>query len=333
MLFALPSQAQQQATGRIIGTISERISSRPVQLVLISIAREVPDSAVPLEVHPDAKGRFSIDGVAAGRYVVRVTTPLLDSLGLALPEREVNVAAGETTHLDYGLPYGPALRDAVCPGLTLDRGKAAVSGHATDAGTDLPLADADVAVAWTELVVDRSTLKTSALEHAAAVNKRNVVRDVQLERATTLDTIVVTDYRTRFREFEFNRGMYIMAGDFLTADMIARRKPQPETGDLVDRMPGFHVVGHGAVAKAFTQRALQRNSTCKANVVVDGVEEMGVNDVPPNMVQGIEVYVSPPKPSIYHREGCGLVVIWTKNWRRPTRPVPASADTTAWSIQ
>jgi hypothetical protein len=158
------------------------------------------------------------------------------------------------------------------------------------------------------------------------------VRDVQLVRAVTLDTIVVSDDRSRYRECEFNRGMYFMAGDFMTAEMIARRTAG-ETGELIDRMPGFTTVGHGGVARAYTRKSLQRNASCPANVVVDGVEELGVNDVPPSLVQGIEVYVNPPKPSIYHRVGCGVVVIWTKNWRRPTRPAPVSADTTPESIQ
>ncbi len=463
--------AQGDATARLTGTITEYVASRPVQLVSVAILRDGVEPAVSFDAHPDAKGRYHIDSIPAGRYLVRITSPLLDSLDLAVPEREVTLAPGETTRLDYALPHGVALRDAVCPGLTLGRGKAVLAGHATDADTDLPLPNAEVVVGWSELVVDRSTMATSTLQHAASVKTgargeyrlcgvptstllvvqlqhdalagtavrtmvsddegavvrdlslsarsalqlaaldsleriaqkvgvdsitgellqvgtasvtgivrgaagaplagaqvrvqdarasattdstgryflgalpegtqillvrqlgyalaelpvelrsgRSTAREVQLVRAATLDTIVVSEYRTRYREFEFNRGMYIITGDFLTAGMIARRKPVPETGDLVDRMPGFHVVGHGAVAKVFTKRALERNSRCEANVVVDGVEQMGVNDVPPAYVQGIETYVTPPKPPIYHRGGCGLVVIWTSNWRRPTRP-------------
>ncbi|MDQ2667452.1 MAG: carboxypeptidase-like regulatory domain-containing protein [Gemmatimonadota bacterium] len=469
--------AQRDETARLTGTITEHVASRPVQMVSLTMDREGAEGGASFNTRPDANGHYHIDSIPAGRYLAHVTSPLLDSLELALPEREVSLALGQTTILDYTLPHGAALRDAMCPGLMLSRGKAVVAGHAADADTDQPMADAEVVVAWSELVVDRSTMATSTLEHAASVKTggrgeyrlcgvptgtlllvqlqhgaragtavhamvsddegavvrdlslsarsalplaaldslerlaqtvgvnsvtgellrvgtasvtgtvrgaagvplagaqvrvqdarastitdstgryflgalpegtqvllvrqlgyalaeqpvelrsgRSVTREVQLVRAATLDTIVVSEYRTRYREFEFNRGMYIIAGDFLTAGMIARRKPLPETGDLVDRMPGFHVVGHGSAAKVFTKRALERNSRCEANVVVDGVEQMGVNDVPPNSVQGIEAYVTPPKPPVYHREGCGLIVIWSRNWRRPTRPMPVVAD-------
>ena len=107
--------------------------------------------------------------LAPGRYLIQVTAPVLDSLELALPSRELRVAAGESVRADFELPFGSTLRDAVCAGLTLDKGKAVVAGKAIDADTDAPIADGDVVVSWSALAVDRASRAIASQDHATRV--------------------------------------------------------------------------------------------------------------------------------------------------------------------
>jgi hypothetical protein len=477
-LGAAPLRAQQAPPGRLEGTVTERVSSRSVRAASIALTRLEPEPSVSFTASPDEQGRYRLDSLPAGRYALQLSSPTLDSLELALSTEQVEIVAGETANRSFTLPSGAALRDAVCPGLTLGRGTAVVAGRATDADSDQPLAGARVVVSWAELTVDPSTLKSSTDERAAAVATgprgeyrlcgvpsgrsltlqlqhaeraataidltvsdeegaavRNlslsaraaptmaaldslerlaetvgvdsvtgellltgtasvagtvrgaggaplpgvqvhvrdargtattdaegryllaslpagtqilvarrlgyalaevpvelragarVDREVRLVRAVSLDSIRVTAIGTRYQEFDFNRGANIL-GKFLTRDQIERRAAV-ETGDLLARLGGFTVVGHGKVARVFTKRAMFSRNPCPVNVVVDGVQDMGVNDVPPSLVVGLEAYTGATSFSTPYRMQCGAVVIWTTAWKREAAPRTATDSTRA----
>ena len=57
----------------------------------------------------------------------------------------------------------------MCAGVKLGKGRGAVAGHAVDADTEEPLANAQVVVAWTEVQVDRKTLRPMRLERSGTV--------------------------------------------------------------------------------------------------------------------------------------------------------------------
>lgn len=160
--------AQAPVPGRLEGIVSERISSRSLFAVSVSVAR-LDTETVARSATPDANGHYRIEPLAPGRYLIQVTAPVLDSLELALPSRELRVAAGESVRADFELPFGSTLRDAVCAGLTLGKGKAVVAGTAIDADTDAPIADGDVVVSWSALAVDMARRAIASQDHAARV--------------------------------------------------------------------------------------------------------------------------------------------------------------------
>ncbi|HEX7979016.1 MAG TPA: carboxypeptidase-like regulatory domain-containing protein, partial [Gemmatimonadaceae bacterium] len=131
--------------------------------------RVEPEPSVSSGVATDARGRFRIDSLAAGRYMVEFASPLLDSFEITLPPREVSVVDGKVTRVDFALPSGRTLRLAACPGLTLDGETGAVVGRLSDADTDQPLVGAKVVVAWQDISVDRKTLTPTVAERTGAV--------------------------------------------------------------------------------------------------------------------------------------------------------------------
>ena len=160
--------AQQSQTGALQGIVSDSARRHPVLHATVELSRVQPEPIVTFTARPDANGRYHLDSLPPGEYVLHLSTPLLDSLELALPERAVSIAPNAVARADLTVPRGVTLRDAVCPGLELGKGKAVVAGHAIDADTDRPFAGADVVVTWTELVVD-STLRSHSQELTAAV--------------------------------------------------------------------------------------------------------------------------------------------------------------------
>jgi hypothetical protein len=171
LLVAAPrSEAgAQSGAGRLDGTIGGGAARRSVAGATVEATRVQPEPVASFVARGDDRGRYRFDSLPPGEYAVRLSTAWLDSLGLTLPERPVTVAAGQRARLDFTLPAGAALRDAVCPGLELGPGRGAVAGHATDPDTEQPLVGATVVVSWKELAVDRATLKTQSEERVATM--------------------------------------------------------------------------------------------------------------------------------------------------------------------
>ena len=165
LLLGAPLAAQTASVGRIVGVIKEATPPRGVKGASVTVARLDPEPPVAFGAKPDERGHYHFDSLPAGRYMIQLSHETLDSLGLALPASEVFIAAGKTAEVPFSLPSSLALRDAVCRGLTLAKQTGAVVGHVLDADTDEPLANADVAISWTDLSFDRKTLRANAEQH------------------------------------------------------------------------------------------------------------------------------------------------------------------------
>ena len=171
---AAPLGAQQTSVARtgvgsVQGTIRETMRPRSVRDASITVARLDPEPSVSFGAKPDANGHYQLDSLPAGRYMIQLSHQVLDSLELALPAEEVFVIAGKTLEVPFNLPSGADLREAVCRGLTVRRETGAVFGRVVDADNEHPLANADVAITWTELAFDRKTLRASPEQHDASV--------------------------------------------------------------------------------------------------------------------------------------------------------------------
>jgi len=168
-LVAAPLLAQQTRVGRLEGNVEEKIATRAVSAASVSLVPLESEQSVTFSARPDGFGHYALDSLPAGRYLVQVSSATLDSLELALPPKEVKIGAGETSHLDLSLPFGTTLRDVVCTGLTMGAEKAVVAGRAIDADTDKPLVGADVVAAWSEVAIDKKTLKSWAQRRTTMV--------------------------------------------------------------------------------------------------------------------------------------------------------------------
>jgi protocatechuate 3,4-dioxygenase beta subunit len=158
VLGFMPASAQ-RGTGRIEGEVTDSMHARPLAAAMVLVTRLSPEPALWFSAVTDARGRFRLDTVPAGRYAVVLAHPLLDSLELTLPAKEVHVDEGGRAHLELALPSGATLRALTCPGVLLPPGTGVLLGQVMDADTEQPLADAVVAVNWTDLIVDRTTLR------------------------------------------------------------------------------------------------------------------------------------------------------------------------------
>jgi hypothetical protein len=174
-VLATSQSRAQSATGRLEGTVTDSAHARwPEGATVLAVRAAPPAYSGGSSV--DNRGRYRIDSLPAGTYMVQFASPFLDSLEVTLPPREVTVEAGRATRADFAIPSGRTLRAGACPGLALPAGTGAVVGRVLDADTESPIADARVAVVWRETALDRTTLRTQTSERSGAVTTDSLGR-------------------------------------------------------------------------------------------------------------------------------------------------------------
>src|SRR5215208_6654854 len=91
----------QQPTGRLEGTIAPWIATRAVHTAQVSVVNLESNASTTVTATVDSSGRYHLDSLPPGRYVVQVSHPTLDSLEVTLPPGEVVITARKTTRSDF----------------------------------------------------------------------------------------------------------------------------------------------------------------------------------------------------------------------------------------
>jgi len=136
--------------------------------------------------------------------------------------------------------------------------------------------------------------------------------------ALRLTGVVVQEHAAQLRfleEFESRRRRGF--GHFVTRAQIERRNPLL-LSDMMRAIPGA-VVMRGANGRAALRFARVGRDNCPPQFFVDGLQVDGfsIDDMPPDDVEGIEVYAgaSEVPPEFNRMRGttiCGTVAIWTR---------------------
>jgi hypothetical protein len=170
LCVARPSHAQSADTGRLEGTVTDSVHARPLAGVRVVAVGTDSLSATLRATTSDSAGRYHIDSLSAGRYVVGFESPLLDSLELTVSPREATLASGTATTLDLALPPAAKLRAALCPGVALPAGTGVIVGHVVSAESESPLPGTEIAMQWHDIgVVKQRRLRAISEERSASV--------------------------------------------------------------------------------------------------------------------------------------------------------------------
>lgn len=152
----------------VSGIVYDSIAGGPlaqaeVQLVDMQEPSRILGSAVS-----DSNGHFTIPGVPTGRYLAGFLHPMLDSLGIATPLYQLNVAApGPPPRLHLSIPSPGRLRDALCGPAARRDSTGVLIGVLADAGTGAPIANGSVGARWTEITVANGRLTQTSPQRAA----------------------------------------------------------------------------------------------------------------------------------------------------------------------
>jgi hypothetical protein len=107
----------------------------------------------------DSTGRFEIEGIPAGRYLVSFYHEALDSIGLVADE-VVEIEA-EITRVALATPSPETLLNTVCPSRVAGDSTGLLLGHVRSTDGEAPIVGAMVDVEWTETTITGSSVASA----------------------------------------------------------------------------------------------------------------------------------------------------------------------------
>lgn len=148
---ALPAPAA-PAAATVSGVVHDSLARAPLADALVQIvAADVATTTAGRTTAADSLGRFRFDSVPDGRWLIGFYHPMLDSIGIESPTRELFVAGGRSVRMDLAIPAPARLVATICgPEVARDSG-AVLFGIVRHASTTAPVAGANVTGEWLEI--------------------------------------------------------------------------------------------------------------------------------------------------------------------------------------
>src|SRR5213076_2454787 len=91
IIVAMPATARGQVA-RLRGLVYDSVAALPLAGAHVEIVNANDRSRILFRTTSDSLGRFVLDSVARGRYIAGFIHPMLDSLGLAIAQRLLDVS-------------------------------------------------------------------------------------------------------------------------------------------------------------------------------------------------------------------------------------------------
>jgi hypothetical protein len=233
------------------GVVVDSVHGRPLReaTVIATPAAGVADSAFHSAL-TDTRGRFAIDGLRPGRYVLTVEHPWIDSTGVGVPPVTVDVPRTGSVTATLGIPSTATLRRVFCPAALGDTALGVMLGVVRRTDGE-PIGWARVVFSWTDFDVDPSSAaaRTKQLAASAAADSVGVYRACGLPVARTLLVQAQADSTTQsgvleeriaesgvlVRDFHLGSGdaRAEAVGPFAVAGTVRNITGQPVTGAQV----------------------------------------------------------------------------------------------------
>lgn len=212
-------------------TLVHEATGPAIVVQLVSRDTLVPSAAARLTLEgtdyaaaADLWGRIRLTPVLAGRYRARVSTPLMDSLGVRPIIREVEAREDtQDAHVDsLNLPRARDFVVAACPRDSVEHGEGMLHGRVRDESARA-LQDAAVTVTWQSNFAAIGTRDGGQLSYTertigALTNDAGYWRVCGVPRQTPLAVHVTTDTGSDFRRVRLEESQ-----EFGVVDLVVRR--------------------------------------------------------------------------------------------------------------
>lgn len=148
---AQASAAEHERHAAVTGLVYDSIGNAPLSDAIVQL---VSGDFVRTST-TDAQGKFVLQDIPVGRYTIGFLHPVLDSIGIGAPLREVVIENANPFHLNLAVPSTRRIRVAICRSMTADTG-AVIVGNVRDATSGAPAPGVTIRGEWLEYVLTRS---------------------------------------------------------------------------------------------------------------------------------------------------------------------------------
>jgi hypothetical protein len=175
--LSLGSAGHAQTPTRVVaGVVFDSAAGLPLVGAVVQLVRlghhDVPSSSTATLTNE--QGRYRIEGVAPGRYLVGFQHEALNVFRVEAPARRVDVppsttGADSSFVVDLAMPSVAEIRAAVCDSSEQTGGL--IAGRVADGRTGAALEGATVTVGWSELIVQNDSLRRQPSERTSRVRE------------------------------------------------------------------------------------------------------------------------------------------------------------------
>jgi hypothetical protein len=142
----------------IAGTVFDSLSGTPLSGAEVQLVSADNPSLLGRSATSDSLGRYTLIDVPPARYALGFLHPMLDSLGVDVPPREVTVASGQKLRIDIGIPSPSRLRTAICGPAPQADSVGVLIGFVRNARDGSPATGSVVTGEWLEFTLGRGGL-------------------------------------------------------------------------------------------------------------------------------------------------------------------------------
>lgn len=147
----------------VTGIVTDSVARVPLPGARIQLVSADAPAGPVRGAETDSLGRFRIPDVPNGRYMIGFLHPLLDSLGVEPPPREVYVVGGLPVRMNLSTPSPSQLRAAICTPRPDSSGRPGIPGGLVigvvrDVRGAEPAAGAAVTAEWLEMSIGKQGL-------------------------------------------------------------------------------------------------------------------------------------------------------------------------------
>lgn len=152
---ATGSATGQALAGHIAGVVYDSVAGVPLAGANVQLlALDAPLQPVTRRtVDTDTAGRFVVDGLPAGRYLVGFFHPKLDSLGVEAPVRRMAFRAGRDYAIDLAIPSAATVIASWCGGAAARDSSGVVLGVVRDVRTAAALGGTRITAQWSAITI------------------------------------------------------------------------------------------------------------------------------------------------------------------------------------
>ena len=155
-----PAMPRLDTTERTIvsGIVYDSIAMRRLPAALVQLVPVADPQGVTFGATTNENGRFRIDSVPPGQYLVGFFHEDIEAMGLVLPTRTTTIAGPRAT-LILSTPSPATLALALCPPPAPGQAGGTLTGFVRNADTGEPLPGSSVVMLWTDVTIDEHGLR------------------------------------------------------------------------------------------------------------------------------------------------------------------------------